>query len=378
MKKNILILAISTAFTIPAAMADVAIGPVALYGTLSSAVEVISVDNVNTTIAKTAESQTRLADQTSKLGFKAKYDLGSDLFALAQIESRLYLGNNGDSTDNKAEIGSRNTFIGVGSERLGVVRLGRYDNAYKLSLKGISPTLYGNMNDASSDYGSKQILNRLGARQGDMVAYESPSWSGISANASYNMGKDALTNATDLTPQVAFGLGYKDKAFNIGFGYTSISHASWNLANSSGAKAVNNSGEQKLTAIQFGGEYKMGDFTLGAVAERTASNQSGNALAAFDQYQNSYALSGGYKNGPWGMQVRYAKANDVQGSTVTDTGAQQFALATSYQIHKFVTAIGSLTRVSNDRNANFTSASGFALDKGNSMNQLALGLAVSF
>lgn len=378
MNKNILVLAISTAFAVPAAMADVAIGPVSLYGTLNSAVEVISVDNVNASIAKTADSQTRLADQTSKLGFKAKYDLGSDLLALAQIESRLYLGNNGDSTDNKAEIGSRNTFIGLGSESLGVVRLGRYDNAYKLSLKGISPTLYGTLNDASSDLGSKQILNRLGTRQGDMVAYESPVWSGISASASYNMGKDATTGATDLTPQVAFGLGYKDKAFNIGLGYTSISHASWNLASSSGAKAVNNSGEQKLSAIQFGGEYKMGEFTLGAVAERTASSQSGTALAAFDLYQNSYAVSGGYKSGPWGMQVRYAKANDVQGSTVADTGAQQLGFATTYQIHKYVTAIGSLTRVSNDRNANFTSASGFALDKGNSMNQLALGLAVSF
>lgn len=298
----------------------------------------ISVDNVNTSIAKTADSQSRLADQTSKLGFKAKYDLGSDLFALAKIESRLYLGNNGDSSDNKAGIGSRNTFIGLSSESLGVLRLGRYDNAYKLSQKGISPTLYGTMNDASSDLGSKQILNRLGTRQGDMVAYESPVWSGISASASYNMGKDATTGATDLTPQVAFGPGYKDKAFNIGLGYTSISHACWNLASSSGAKAVDNSGDQKLTAIQFGGEYKMGDLTLGAVAERTASNQSGTALPGFDQQQNSYARAGGYKSGPWGMQVRSAKANDVQGSAVADTGAQQLALATTYQIHKFLTS----------------------------------------
>lgn len=118
--------------------------------------------------------QTRLADQTSKLGFKAKYDLSNGLFALSQIESRLYLGNNGDNTDDKAEIGSRNTFIGLGSKDIGTIRMGRYDNAYKLSLKSIAPTLYGNLNDASADYGSKQILNRLGARQGDMVAYESP------------------------------------------------------------------------------------------------------------------------------------------------------------------------------------------------------------
>lgn len=91
MKRNILILAISTAFAVPAALADVAVGPLAIYGTLNSAVEVISVNNVNAGIAKTADSQTRLADQTSKLGFKAKYDLGPGLFALAQIESRLYL-----------------------------------------------------------------------------------------------------------------------------------------------------------------------------------------------------------------------------------------------------------------------------------------------
>jgi len=37
-----------------------------------------------------------------------------------------------------------------------------------------------------------------------------------------------------------------------------------------------------------------------------------------------------------------------------------------------------VSSMKNDKNATFTSASGFALDKGNSMTQLALGLAVSF
>lgn len=393
MKKNILALAISAVFAAPAAFADVEIGPFAIYGTLNSAVEVISVDNVNATIAKTADSQTRLADQTSKLGFKAKYDLGNGLFALGQIESRLYLGNNGDNTDDKAEIGGRNTFIGLGSTDFGTLRLGRYDNAYKLSLKAMAPTLFGNLNDATADYGARQILNRLGARQGDMVAYETPDWSGISANLSYNLGKDStgalsagsasntvkFTPATDLMPQLALGLGYKNEVFNLALGYTSISNASWNLAGSSGARAANNLGAQELRAVQLGGEYRIGAFTLGAVVERTASSQSGTSTAAaFDQQQNIYGLTGGYKTGPWAMQVRYAKAADVDGSSVTDTGAQQFGVVTAYQIHKNLTAIGSVTRVSNMKNASFTSLSGFALDKGNSMNQLALGLAVTF
>lgn len=180
-------------------------------------------------------------------------------------------------------------------------------------------------------------------------------------------------------PQVAFGLGYKDDAVNIGFGYTSISNASWLLSGSSGSKAANNLGTQKLSAVQFGGGYKIGDFTLGAVVERTSSSQSDTtAAAAFDQQQNVYGLTGGYKTGPWEVQVRYAKASDVEGTTVTDTGAQQFGVVMAYQIQKNMTAIGSVARVSNLKNANFTSFSGFALDKGNSINQLALGMAVSF
>jgi predicted porin len=199
MKKKTLALAIASVIAAPAAFADVDVGPFTIYGKLISAVETISVDNVNPTIAKTKDSQTRLADQTSRIGFKAKYDLGGGLFAVGQVESRFFLGNNGENTDDKAEIGTRNTFAGLGSDAFGVVRLGRYDNAYKLSLNQIVPSLYytsGNLNDASSDYGSKQILNRLGARQGDMVAWESPNWGGFQANVSYNMGKDSTGSIT--------------------------------------------------------------------------------------------------------------------------------------------------------------------------------------
>ncbi len=396
MKKNTLALALASALVAPAAFADVDVGPVTIYGKLISAVETISVDNVNPTIAKTKDSQTRLADQTSRIGFKAKYDLGGGLYALGQVESRFYLGNNGDNTDDKAELGSRNTFVGLGSDAFGVVRLGRYDNAYKLSLNQIVPSLYytsGGLNDASADYGSKQILNRLGGRQGDMVAWESPNWGGFQANISYNMGKDSAgsitagsaantasyTPATDLMPQTAIGIAYIANGLNIGFGYTTVSNAAWNLAASSGAKATNFGGSQTLKAYQFGAEYKFGGvWSVGAVAERTESSQSGTTATAFDQKQDSYGLIGTYKSGPWEAQVHYVKANDVDGTTTVGTGATQTAVVVGYQLHKYVKAVGSLTRVSNDRNANFTSLSGFALDKGNSMNQLALGVLVAF
>jgi predicted porin len=412
--KKIIALAISAAFAAPVAFADVELGPVSVYGTLATAVETISVENnTGKTLAPTADSQTRLMDQTSKLGFKAKYDLGNDFFAVAQVESRFYLGNNGDNTDDKAEIGSRNTFVGVGGKQVGTLRLGRYDNAYKLSLKQIVPTLYGNLNDASSTYGSKQILNRLGARQGDMVAYETPDWAGFSGNLSYNFGKDSTnsissgstefalstgstpstiskvvvpsnTPATDLMGQVALGIAYKNSMFNVGFGYTSLNNAAWKLDSSSGAKAQNLApaslgGTQKLDAYQLGAQANYLDFSAGFVFERTSSSVSGQTAAKnFDQTQNVFGLIGGYKKDALEVQVQYAKANEVDGTTVVGTGGQQASVAVGYQFHKYVQAVASFTKVHNQTNASFTSASGFALAKSNGMNQFALGLVGKF
>ncbi len=391
-------MALVSVFAAPAAYADVEVGPFSIYGVLNSAVEVITVsNNTGATIPKLTGDQTRLADQTSKLGFKGKYDLGNGMFALGQIESRFYLGNNGNATDDKAELGTRNTFVGLNTSA-GTIRMGRIDNAYRLSLKVISPTMDGNLNDASAEYGDKNILSRLAARQGDILVYDTPNISGLTGTVSYNFGKDATnaisggatsggapknTVATDFMPQLGLSLGYKVAALTLGLGYTTINNASWKLDGSSAAKATNNasSGAQSLSAVQFGGEYTLGEFALGAIYERTSSSLAGGTIAAFDQQQNSYGLFGSYKTGNWTSQVRYAMTSNVDGTgltNTTDTGANQLALAVSYKFNKNMSAIGSFTRLNNDKNSSYTSASGFALDKGNSMNQIAIGLMAAF
>jgi len=410
MKKHLIALAIATSLAAPSAFADVEVGPFTIYGTLQTAVESINVDSNGAVLANTAVSQTRLADQTSKLGFKTKIDLGEGMFALGQIESRVYLGNNGSATDDKAEIGGRNTFLGLGNANAGVVRLGRYDNAYKLSLKQMGG-LTDNLNDASGDTGDKQILNRLGARQGDLIAYESPKWGGFTVNASYNLGKDStgsisggkgddlakFTAATELMTQFAAGVGYKVGGFSVGLGTTSINNASWQLDGASKADAKNYRGEQTLQAWQLGASYSMGDFRVGVVTERINSKLAGGfklstsaagaivqgAALAFDQYQTTHGLVGAYKKGPLSVEARYAMADEVSGSVngaavKSDTGATQWGVAVGYQLHKNVQLVGSYTRVDNKKNASFTSASGFSLDKGVDLSQLALGVSVAF
>lgn len=391
MKKHLIALAITSAFVAPAAFADVDVGPVAVYATLNSAVEFLDVTSNGATLATNAGSQTRLADQTSKLGFKFKHDLGSGLFALGQIESRFYLGNNGNATDNKAEIGGRNTFAGLSNSAIGTVRLGRYDNAYKLSSK-LMGGLRNNMNDASDDTGDKQILNRLGGRQGDIIAYESPNWGGITVLASYNMGQSTTTAVApatpataDLLPQLAVAIGYKAGPFTAGISTTGLNNAAWQLDASSAAKPVNYTGAKTLQAWQIGAGYNFGDFNIGVVSERTNSSLASPTTGSFDQAQTTTGLVGGYKSGPMSVEVRYAMANDVTGTVngsdaalKKDTGATQIGVAMGYQLHKNVQLIGSYTRLDNAKNASYTSASGFSLAKGVDMNQIALGMAVSF
>jgi predicted porin len=410
MNKHLIAIAIGTLMATPSAFADVEVGPIALYGTFQTALEVINLAKNGAVVANTADSQTRLADQTSKLGFKTKLDLGNGSFALGQVESRFYLGNNGNNNDDKAELGGRNTFVGVGSSDIGTVRLGRYDNAYKLSSKQMG-ALRDNLNDATDDTGDKQILNRLGARQGDLVAYESPNWGGLTALVSYNFGKDSTgsisggkgddlakyTAATDLLNQLSIGLGYKMGDFSVGLGTTSVTNASWQINDSSSASAKNYRGNQELSAYQLGLGYKMGDFRLGFVSERTASKLSGGfklstnasgvivqgAALAFDQNQTTNGLVLGYKSGPVSVEARYAVAEDVSGTVngvnvASDTGATQYGVAVAYQLHKNVQLIGSITSVDNKKNASFTSSSGFSLAKGVDLQTVAIGIAASF
>ncbi len=415
MKKNLIAVAIISAFAANTAMADVAVGPFSVYGVAQSAIENVNISfaagrSTDNTTDTSKTSQTRLMDQTSKLGFKIAHDLGDGMTGLAQVESRFYLGNGGNNTQDKAEVGSRNTFVGLASNNFGTVRLGRYDNAYKQSLKAAAPFLYNNINDASAEYGDKQILNRLGARQGDMVAYESPKVSGFQAQVSYNMGKDndyglgaadySLACATTKTcgtpaipnvvaqmpgtlmPQTALSLAYANGPVTFAYGYTTISNAAWQLDASSSSKAAYNTtagASFGLSAQEIGAQYTIGEYSFGGVFETTSSNMGGVSTAKnFDQTQRTYALIGAYKSGQHEFHLRYALADSVSGTTKTDTGATQYSLMYAYDLNKSVKFVSSYTSVVNQANAKFTSASAFAVDTGATMTQVAIGLAASF
>jgi predicted porin len=407
---KIVAVAVAAAFVAPLAMADVDLGPVKIYGSLRSAVEVISVSpETGTVLQDGQDSQSRLADQSSRAGIKGEWKINDNFKAIGQVEARFYLGNNGDPLDgSKIGFGTRNTFIGLAGDQFGALRLGRYDNQYKLLKKNALGAYDDIANDASDPTNaSNSILGRMGTRDGDSVNYDTPRFAGFAGGLSYNFGKVDSTNAaasyktTCVTvsnctttavssgdkinaPQFSALLNYQSQYFDAGVAYTQLSDAYYDLtASKLSAKKelTGNTGGESADAISIGATGKYAGLRVSAVWEQTNSNAKGTGLT-LDQEQTSWGIQALYTYGDFDFQAGYAAAGNVKDNVkhadAADTGAKQYNIGVSYKMMKQVRVIATYTKVDNDAKATFASASGFATAKGADVGTFALGLRGDF
>ncbi len=410
--------AVAAAFIAPAAFADVDLGPVKIYGSLRSAVEFVSIDApTGTAVQDGVDSQTRLADQGSRFGVKGDWKINDNLKAIGQVEARFYLGNNGDPLDgSKIGFGTRNTFVGLESAVAGKALIGRYDNAYKNIRKAAFSAFDSNLNDASELVGDKQVLNRLGGRQGDMFQYETPNWGGFNAQFSYNFGKVTAASKTTTTnpsvtctgpstttlkctttagttttggdkinaPQMSVMAAYNHSMFDIGVGYSRVDDATSDLTAGSISLTSDKTGSQgseSLAAFTVGITGKIAGAKLSAVWEKTQAESNNSVdVKAFDQEQTSYGFGVYYPMGDWEFQAAYAQADNVEnmGKEVADTKGSMFDLGVAYKIHKQVKVIASYSSIDNSKNTKFTTGSGFAVPTGADASIIALGLRADF
>ncbi|MFN3786377.1 MAG: porin, partial [Thiothrix sp.] len=121
--KKLLAIAVATALTAPAAMADTT-----LYGKIHASVG--SVDNGS-------GAETVLESHGSRLGVKGSTELDNGLSATYGLEYGLDVDGDTNSTntttsDNSKQLNARNTFVGV-KGGFGEVRVGRHDTPAKLA-----------------------------------------------------------------------------------------------------------------------------------------------------------------------------------------------------------------------------------------------------
>ena len=176
MKKSLIALAVAGLVSAPAFAAT---SNVDVYGVLNIAIQDTDVSGSDMTIL----------DNTSRIGFKGSEDLGGGLKAIWQIESALGGNGGGDIGGAGAEgLGTRNTFVGL-SGGFGTVLMGRHDTPYKLGTGSLD--IFG---DTIGDYnlgrldGVQLINNTHDHRNGQALAYISPTVSGFHAAVAVTMG----------------------------------------------------------------------------------------------------------------------------------------------------------------------------------------------
>ena len=305
MKKSLIALAVAGAFAAPAFAAT---SNVDVYGVLNITIQDTDVTGSDLTVL----------DNTSRIGFKGSEDLGGGLKAIWQIESAL--GSNGQSAigftsaSTAAGLGTRNTFVGLAGG-FGTVLAGRHDTPYKLGTASLD--IFG---DTIADYnlgragGVSLIDNSQDHRNGQALAYISPTWSGFHFAAAVVMSNAAdggsvadLATADTVDAVSATGVYMNGPLF------ASLSYQTTQALDSEAWK------------VCVG--YSFGDTKVGFIYE----NVDKFSVAGFDR--NSWLLNVTHTMGPIVLKAQYGQAK-VDTSAVNTADQDMWAVGVDYNLSK--------------------------------------------
>ncbi|MBI5890235.1 MAG: porin [Nitrosomonadales bacterium] len=368
MQKKLIALAIASAISAPA-FADNA--NFSFYGAAD-----VSYDSVNTgdgtttangATAVTGMSKRVVSSNVSKFGFKGSEDLGDDLAAVWQIEQQINLDDAAKNT-----FASRNTFAGLKGS-FGTVLMGIHDTPYKLTTRKLD--VFG---DSIADnrallggVSSTSAAAAFDGRQSNVLAYISPSMSGVTAAIATVNLKEANKLSTDKSGSaLSVGVMFDAAPFYGAVGYEKHS-----------LDYVASGANETATKLGFGFSDDM--FSVGAVYEKTSDNLG---AAQENQYgHNAVYLSGMLKMGNSAAKLAYGKAGvlGTGAAQVADSGATMVAVGYDHGLSKRTKLYALYSKISNGKGINyaFTQSSGASSTNsgfGTSPSVISLGMKHTF
>lgn len=346
MKKSLIALAVASAISSPAFAAT---SNVDIYGQFDVSVDrtsgIKTISNVN---PLQKNSAWRASSNASRIGLKGTEDLGGGLAAIWQFEQGVNLDNGANSS---AWGNSRNTFLGL-KGGFGTVLAGTNDTPYKMSTLVLDPFV-----DTAGDYnaivGSFHGYNTSDLRLGNVVAYISPSFSGLTFAAATSFMKETGLNNTKGSPSVYSGMvNYANGPLYLSAAYEQAKHLG-------SATTV----DLDLRSWKLGAGYNFGDFTVNAIYDNikgTVNNTAGSFLgtswaAGSNAKRAAYGLNGVYNMGAVALKAGYYRANKTKTNvgTANDTGANMYELGADYNLSKRTKAYVVYTKMNNDTNAGY-------------------------
>ncbi|MCR4297146.1 MAG: porin [Gallionella sp.] len=346
------------------ALADTA-NVISIYGKADMSFDFIRTGSSALGVA--GASKNAVSSNVSKLGFKGAEGLSDGLSAIWQIEQQINMDGSGTST-----FATRNSFLGLKSDSMGTVLLGRHDTPYKLATRKLD--IFGDsiadnralLGGVTSNATVDSAYAAFDGRQPDVIAYTSPEMNGFTGAIAYVNLAEGNTNAAQAKSNALSLAGmYKAGALYGAFGYEE--------------HKLNSILDTKESAWKLGLGYDFSPFAMGFVYEKTDDNAG--ALGANARGHNAYYLAGNYKMGMNTVKLAYGKAG--QHGATANTGANQFSMGYDHGLSKRTKLYAIYSRINNNTASDYgfsqsTAAAGTINGIGSSPSVISLGMQHSF
>lgn len=326
MKKSLLSMALVSAFAAPAFAQNVDI-----YGVMDVGVE--HVDNGTTTVTDMKSSG--MSD--SRIGFKGTENLGGGLKAEFLVEAGLDL-TNGQNAQEGTLFG-RQSWVGLTSETMGSVRLGRQLSSVYNAAYSVDP---GKLGAGSAFRGLNGGI--ISGQLDRAVTYSTPTFGGFKGEVQYGFGGQDKES--------------DNRTASIGGSYTSgplmltAVHAQQN--------GIGGVGDVKDTLV--GGTYDLQQVKLHA---SWGENKQDTGTT------KNYMLGVSAPVGAKGTVMASWAKNKVD---VADANSDAYSVGYAYGLSKRTSVYGAYTYVSNETNA----MAGGAVDAGKDVSRFGVGVRHSF
>jgi len=290
----------------------------------------------------------------SRIGFSASQDLGAGTKAIAKFEA----GVGADTgTSNQGGITwGRQTWVGL-TGHYGTFSLGRQYTPTFVAVDTDDPFDTGAGSAASS--GIVSILG--GARADNSVAYELPTFAGLTIDTMYAAGESTTGSARNKS---FFGGSARYASGPLGLGVT---YGHLNRADDSGVAAY---------SLLVSGTYDLGAVKLmgGVQGVRNSTRKANVADDRVEYYAGVHV--------PFGEDALWLGAGTGSIRHVGNSRATQLSVGYLHSLFKNATLYGVATTISNDANAAYTTdtatGAGPAVSDGKDASALQVGMTYRF
>lgn len=329
-KKNLaLALAVSSLFAAPSVYAvQVAGDALEIYGKWHMSVDFSDDDSA-------AGSNTSISSNSSRLGFKGKYDIeGKGMAAVWQIESEIRPDQGDDPWAH------RNSFVGV-QGNFGTVVFGLHDTPFK-TVAGKWDMFGDTVGDRRAILGANHADNNQMDQRGKNAILYTNKFGSVEVQAMYSADgldstpKNLDNNDNDMTSVAVL---YHEGPLSL-----AAAHEDWNNLKTD---------EVKGTRVSVG--YSFGATKVGAIFESIDSSTA-------DKWsRNAMGINASYNTGATTFKAQFLNADDSDDAS--STGATMTTLGVFNKLDKQTDVYLAYTQTSNDDNAAFAAVDGGHGDK---------------